>query len=962
MSENKSRFSNFIDYFIDVTSFDAALRNALEALNKKIEQPEKVSYYLRSHPGGYLREIYKRRISIAESYIKIAHALESSAYEERLDALETLVQLSFHSKNIAMPLNTARVQIALMKEAIKRKGNRRRQLEILSDFTIASFGQGPVIRKMLRELNLVEVPEEGRSLKDLDLGWDNHVHDSMSEGRKTPCQVLLDAFVKGISSVTLVYYDITEPQIIKESLVAGRILGIDVRIGIEFSVGKSKQRLHYKYLPGHFATPDEFFKFFKDNSNLLDVFIDGLKKNAENRKVVIDTIMKHFNDTHIVRLNQGYEDMAHLCMKPVTLSDLKKHVSSGQYSRIHLGELIYSQLLETSYKRVLYLRTQYQVAKNKKKIGLISQWELDQLTSQYETVRRYYEDMSPERLNEKFLEDRAQVDYDSAFLEEDNIFPQLIACGGEIKFIHPLQIGMKNAVTTLIKNHKFITRVETFNNTDSSRRNPNELILFNKFIEIINNKSYAELQRFLTEWKISDLPEETILAALNHYHEIPVVPKCGSDATGRDPKIPGMGFIKSKSIPPGGRKWFVATHAIIPAPISSLILGEGRPLPDAQWNKLSEDERHIVLMGSKKQRRKNLIGDESEEEAISLPRYMKYLNPWIKNFFRVAIGILPAYYTFYTQFSSKTMGLAFAGLWFAITFLRNIIVDLVAAHGLDVKEWSWNDINFENTFQSLFWTGWSVPILNEVKLGFDALWLMGGFVSTVLKDIVKFFFICVANGTYIYSHNTLRNFDDKVKKANFFRTVMAWPFATLTAPLGDFFNIPSIVQAKIWSDTIAAFIEGTGKFTQRIVIRKRDLTEIMPNLASADRFQRMAAALDVLYIWARQQRGQTCLEQILLNRTAFYKIFKRPESSSERAKKHEYSVNAFNNIFNFFHDEGCSIALCNFVIEYYSGKEAEMLTNLIGGHFEHFKEWLYSIKMTLDRQDKLLNEEGRLDE
>ena len=962
MGENISRFSNLINYCIDVTSFDAAVRNALEALNKKIEHPEKVSYHLRSHPGGYLREIYKRRISIAESYIKIAHALESSAYEERLDALETLVQLSFHSKNIAMPLNTARVQIALMKEAIKRKGNRRRQLETLSDFTIASFGQGPVIRRMLRELNLVEVPEEGRPLKELDLGWDNHVHDSMSEGRKTPCQVLLDAFVKGISSVTLVYYDITEPQIIKEALVAGRILGIDVRIGIEFSVGKSKQRRHYQYLPGHFETPDEFFKFFKDNSNLLDVFIDGLKKNAENRKVVIDTIMKHFNDMHIVRLNQGYEDMAHLCMKPVTLSDLKKHVSSGQYSRIHLGELIYSQLLDTSYKRVLYLRTQYQVAKNKKKTGLISQWELDQLTSQYETVRRYYEEMSPERISEKFLEDRARIDYDSAFLEEDNIFPQLIACGGEIKFIHPLQIGMKNAVSTLVKNHKYIRRVETFNNTDSAQRNPNELILFNKFIEIINTKSYPELQRFLNDWKIDGLSEELLIAALNYYHDNPVAPRCGSDATGRDPKIPGMGFIKSKSIPAGARKWFVATHAIIPAPVSSLILGEGRPLPEADWNKLSDDERHIVLMGSKKQRRKNLIGDESEEETISVLRYAKYLNPWIKNFFRLITGLLPAYYTFYVMFSSESIGMIYAGIWLAITYVRNIVVDLVAAHGLDVKEWSWHDINFENAFQSMFWTGWSVPVLEEVKNCFDMVWLIGGFTSTVARDIVKYFFICVTNGIYIYSHNTLRNFDDKVRKANFFRAVMVWPFATLTAPIGNFLRIPSIVQAKLWSDITAAFIEGTGKFIQRIVIRKRDLAQIMPNLTSADRFQRMAAALDVLYIWARQQRGQTSLEQILLNRTAFYKIFRRPETSSEKIKKHEYSVNVFNNIFNFFHDEGCSIALCNFVIEYYSGKEAEMLTNLIGGHFEHFKEWLYSVKLTLDRQDKILSEEGRCEE
>lgn len=952
MLEPKSRLHKFLEYIVDVTSFNSAIRNNLDTLNRKIENPEKVLLHLNSHPGGYIREIYKRRISIAEAYIKIAHALESDAFEERLDALKTLIQLSLHAKNIATPMNTARVQIALMKEAIKRKGNTRKQLEFITDFTTASFGQWPVIRKMLRELNLVEIPEDGKLLRELDLGWDNHVHDSMSEGRKTPCQVLLDAFVKGISKVTLVYYDITEPQIIKEALMAGKILGIDVNIGIEFSVGRSKNRRHYTYLPGSFATPDEFFTFFKDNSNLLDVFIDGLKKNAENRKVVIDTIMKHFNDTHIVKLNQGYEDNSNLCMKQVNLSNLKKFVSSGQYSRIHLGELIYTKLLETSFKRVLYLRTQYQVAKNKKSIGLISQWELDQITSQYETVRRYYEDMSPERLNEKFLEDRAQVDYDSAFLDEESIFPQLTACGGEIKFIHPLQVGLKNAVTTIIKNHKYITRVETFNNTDSTKRNPNELILFNRFIEIINNKTINELVKFLSEWKITDIAEAMINQAFNSYHDKPLIPSCGSDATGRDPKIPGMGFIKSKSIPISVRKWYINCHAIIPSPISSLISGGGRPIPEQEWNALADDERHIVLMGKKAQRRKNTIGDEPEGELLGLFRYFKYLNPSIKNIFRLSIGIIPAFYTFYCLFNSKYMGLAYASLWFCITFFRNIFVDLVAAHGMDIKEWSWHDVNFENAFQSMFWTGWSVPILNEVKLGFDHVWIMAGFSSLILKDVIKFFFLCIANGLYIYFHNTIRNFDVKVKNANFFRSVMAWPFATMTATLGDFFAIPSIVQTKMWSDTIAAFIEGSGKFTQRIVIRKRDLKEILPLLASTEQFTRMSAALDVLYIWARQQRGDTCLEQILLNTTIFYKtLFKKRQNPIERAEKYKYSRTMFENLFNFFHEEGCAIALGNFVLDYYSGKEAEALTNVIGSHFEHFKEWLYSMKIKIEKQE-----------
>lgn len=955
MTTKNRHLSSLIDYFIDVTSFTGDTRKALDSLNKTIEQPTRLQTRLHSHPGGFVRELYKRRISIAESYIRIAHALESERFEERLDALQMLVQQSLHAKNIAMPLNTARVQIALMKEAIKRKGNIRRQLEMLSDFTIASFGQGPVIRKLLRELNMIEVPEENKPLRELDLGWDNHVHDSMSEGRKTPCQVLLDAFVKGLSSLSLVYYNLTELQTIKEAIGAGRILGINVSIGIEFSVGRSRTRRHYTYLPGNFPSADDFFTFFRDNATLLEVFTDGLKKNADNRKGVIDTIMKHFNDTHLIKLNHGYEDNPELCLHSLEIRDLEKVVSSGQYSRIHLGELLYSKLQETTFKRVLYLRTQYQVAKSKNDLGLISKWELDQITNQYDTVRRYYEEMSPERLNEKFLEDRAIVDYDSSFLEEEAIFPQLVAAGGEIKFIHPLKVGLKNAISTILRNHLYITRVETFNNTDSAKRNPNEMILFNRFVEILNNKPYGEIVKFLGEWKISDIPEKIVSEAHSHYQERPLIPECGSDSTGRDPNIPGMGFIKSKSVPRTVRKWYIGHHSIIPSPISSLILGHGRHVPPEEWSRLSEDDRHVLLMGKRAVRRKNLIGDEREKEYISPFRYVKYLNPTIKNLFRFAVGFIPAYLTFYYQFSSKYMGVTFASLWFTITLLRNIMVDLVAAHGMDLREWSWGDINFENAFQSLFWTGWSVPILNEVKVGFDRAWALTGVQSLVLLEVVKFFFICIANGAYIFTHNTVRNFDIKVKKANFFRSVLAWPFATLTSPIGMFLNIPSIVQAKVWSDIIAGFIEGSGKFTQRIVIRKRDLKEILPSLASTDKHVRMVAALDVLYIWARQQRGNTCLEQILLNKSIFYKnIINKIENPMVTAEKYRYSRTMFRNLFEFFAEEGCSISLSSFVLENYAGRESEILCNLIGDHFEHFKEWLYSIKQVIEKQDEKL--------
>ena len=135
---------------------------------------------------------------------------------------------------------------------------------------------------------------------------------------------------------------------------------------------------------------------------------------------------------------------------------------------------------------------------------------------------------------------------------------------------------------------------------------------------------------------------------------------------------------------------------------------------------------------------------------------------------------------------------------------------LIAASGLDFGSWSKKKVNFDNACQSLFWTGFSVPILGTVKAQFDLVW---PWVATgMLFETTKFFFICLANGSYIATHNKIRNFDKKTIKINFFRTLIAWPFATVFSPIGNLLLIPSIVQAKMWSDIVGGFIEGTGKF------------------------------------------------------------------------------------------------------------------------------------------------------
>ncbi|HQG27915.1 MAG TPA: hypothetical protein PLY73_05110, partial [Candidatus Ozemobacteraceae bacterium] len=255
--------------------------------------------------------------------------------------------------------------------------------------------------------------------------------------------------------------------------------------------------------------------------------------------------------------------------------------------------------------------------------------------------------------------------------------------------------------------------------------------------------------------------------------------------------------------------------------------------------------------------------------------------------------------------------------------------------------WSLRNVNFDNISQSLFWTGFSVPILGIVKIAFDENWPLEK--SGFLFEGAKFFFLCMANGIYISTHNRLRNFDRRVIRANFFRTVLAWPFATTFAPIGNLIGIPSIVQAKLWSDVVGGFIEGFGKYSQRIVIRKRDLSELLPRLSSHDRDVRLTAMLDILYIWARQPRGPTCLAQLFNQPLSLLERLKlrRPSlSSEERQKKAEEFRHHFDRLLELFSDPGCLNLLSEFALKNYQDREAILLTELIGSQTEKFLAWL----------------------
>lgn len=922
----RSRLAHALARFVDTISFDSRTREFIDELNLKASGAGNVPPHPPSHPGGFIRGFQKRRMSIAEAYLRVAQASGNDGWRERLDALQTLVDESLHAKNVALPLNTARVQIEIVKQAIKHAHDRRRQLELMTDFSVASYGQDAVIRQLLNELSLMQVPEEDRPLSALDLGRDAQVHDNLSEGRKTPSQVILDAFIKGMSSLTIAHYDLSNRNAVREALEAGRILGIDVRLGLEFSVGPARRRRYYMYAPPAAPDADALFLFFSQHAEFLDPFLAGLETNARKRKEVVAGILEEFNRNHLPKINEGYPDGSCFTLRPVTMERLDRLVH-GQYSRIHLSSLLYDEILRVFRRRVLHLKTQYEVSRRFAERERLTRWEIERMGEAYRTVRERYERFTAEELRERYLPDKIIRDYDSAFADERSILPNLRACGGRIVYLHPLAQGVTGAVETMVRHHDLIDEVEAINMYDNSHRNPNDVLLLGRFLDLVNNDTAEELRRFADEWRCNLTPEE-IERASRRCRERPIVPVASSDSTGRDPKVPGMGFIRASQVPAKSRATFKSHHFCLPKPLSTLILNKGRRPAAPPAN---PDDELIFSLGKGAGHRPNPVGDERDVELLTPRRIWRYGNPHVKKSVRVAIGFLPALWWFGAPF--------YPLLWFAITFFRNILVDLVAATGIDPRRWKIRHINMVNATQSLFWTGFSVPILGLVKLGFDRYCPLDP--AGQAFEWTKFLFICLANGSYIALHNTWRGFEPKVIRANFFRSVFAWPFASLFAPVGNGLGIESIVQAKFWSDAVAAVIEGTGRYVQRMLLGRRDLREILPKVTSGRRDERHAAMLDVLFVWAEKQRGRTSLQEILLHRYGLLDRLRIRLGIGDPARDETREAIAWREaLMKTFAADGAMTSLSQYALEHYRDGEAVCLTDLLCNHFADFVVWL----------------------
>jgi hypothetical protein len=154
------------------------------------------------HPHGIASLAASREMRIAMSVTRLLSSLEAGQVEDRLSALQSLHDLVLTTAQSVLRRNAARVLIQSMKELVRAHGDERKQLMLAHSFRHAVIGNPRIVRRLLHSYHLLEMPESWSQL-----AFDHHVHDANTKGRKTPTHLIMDAWIKGIRYLTVIYYN-----------------------------------------------------------------------------------------------------------------------------------------------------------------------------------------------------------------------------------------------------------------------------------------------------------------------------------------------------------------------------------------------------------------------------------------------------------------------------------------------------------------------------------------------------------------------------------------------------------------------------------------------------------------------------------------------------------------------------------------------------------------------------------
>jgi hypothetical protein len=810
-------------------TFSAEVRSNTATINRLCSKPfDRAHFFFDGHVSGIKNLVYNKAIDMALLYSAIC----SASREDRLVALARLRDEAFNYQGLEMPYNTRRILIALMKETVKAQGELALQRRYMAAFGQALSGRAYVVRTMLDELGLAEVPEAARSRVD---GWDDHVYDNAGPGRKTPAQLVLDAYIKGLSRLTIVYEDLLEIEALEEAVEAGRLMGIGVTIGIECLVqSRAKRRFFHVLLMGGCGAAEELGALLEAPS------VKSLLKLVHGNYAEYDRLyaelIRRFNKKSLPIINQGFEGTEGE-MKQLSVEGLRAQARGKYLFHAHLGQLL--------YRRLAKLRAFRRTIRPDAEGG-------PEYLKAAELRKRFFDPLYKDILAEgDFV--KAERLYAAVAEVEEELGARRI----RVAYVRPLDDELWVCARQLLGNASGIDAIEIWSNRAKQAGYADDARFLEALRRALNGGDAAAATALLAARGVDGVGEGLVADAAARYKERPLAGRIGSHSDGYSFMAPGMGFVPRDQV----RNW----RAV-------LWTNQSSPLPVTLPGEKPKREQVIIPLGKDR----SAIGRPTAITApLSLFSRWRDLNSAIRDAARMIGGALLALaaaeaLSLVSGFP-PSFGLFTLGVFFAITYGRNFIVDEIARHGLHPSRWRLASFDAANAANSVFFTFMSIPLLRFVEQLLDRYAFGGAALSFGLGDlalrVIRFVPLALVNGFYIYGHNSLRGFTLPVKRANFLRSAPAFLLAIGLSYLNPWPDLISgVIINKVASDIIGGFTEAAFKIMKESRRARQMYAALLPLLAadagnSREKYVQRLAILDILYVWGNNPRGKEALKR-----------------------------------------------------------------------------------------------------
>lgn len=300
------------------------------------------------HPHGIKEMAATSGLRIAYAIIQLLGSLETGKADDRLQALRSLRDEVFSSATSFYQKNTARVLMQIMKELVRNRGNTLRQLKLAHDFRLVSSGRPRLVRSELARYHLLEMPEEWNQFT-----FDDRVHDANTKGRKSATHLVMDAWIKGIRNLTVIYYNYVDPEVAEELLEAGSILDVHIRIGIEFSSQFQDKYARITWSPHGFADSLSLLHFLQEKQ-VRELMEEGRQVSRYQQNYVFE-VLEAFNGRHRHTLANDFQ----LHVGEIDRQKFINSVGTGQPSLLHLAKFIHSSLQPQINEEIKKLQQQF---------------------------------------------------------------------------------------------------------------------------------------------------------------------------------------------------------------------------------------------------------------------------------------------------------------------------------------------------------------------------------------------------------------------------------------------------------------------------------------------------------------------------------------------------------------------------------------------------------------------------